>query len=98
MNGPRYQRKKPPKDDAPYRKIWRIVDGAVQDAFNHHPEYLTEAGSRNARLSIVKRVTGSIKGYAEQSAQGRSETARRSSRAKPKRKARATPPSGWTSL
>lgn len=93
MNGQRYQRKKPPKGDARYRRIWRIVDGAVQDAFSRHPEYLTEAGARSARLSIVKRVAGSIQGYAEQSAQGRSEEARRSSGAVSKRKAPATPPS-----
>lgn len=57
-----------------YRQLWRIVDGAVADAFKMHPNYLSEDGKRwqTARQSIVKRVTGAILGYAEQSAQGRS--------------------------
>jgi len=62
---------KPAKADDRYRRLWRIVDGAVVDAFVHHPEYLTERGRNAARLSIVKRVTGAIMGFAEQSARGR---------------------------
>jgi hypothetical protein len=56
------------------RQIWRVVDGAVRDAFDHHPDYLTTKGSRAAcaRRSINKRVTGAILSYLEQSKQGRS--------------------------
>lgn len=43
-----------------YLAIWRIIDGAVYDALSKHPDYLTEKGERDARRSIVKRVTGSI--------------------------------------
>lgn len=61
------------KDDWRYRQLWRIVDGAVAAAFDAHPNYLTDVGRRSARASIVKRVTGSVLGYAEQvSARGRS--------------------------
>lgn len=51
------------KIDEDYRRIWRIVDGAVRDAFLSHPEYLTEVGHKSAQLSIIKRVTGAIKGH-----------------------------------
>lgn len=56
-------RKLMPKKELPhsdYHKIWRIVDGAVSDAFYHHPDYLTPKGKRAARESIVKRVTGAV--------------------------------------
>lgn len=55
-----------------YRQLWRVVDGAVFDALYTHPEYLTPAGKRWARQSVVKRVTGAVYGFAGQSAQGRS--------------------------
>ena len=45
-----------------YWKLWRIVDGAVRDAFEKHPEYLTDKGRRDARRSIVKRATGALLG------------------------------------
>lgn len=50
------------------RQMWRVVDGAIMDAFIHHPDYLTMKGSRNqcARRSIAKRVTGSVLSYLEQ--------------------------------
>lgn len=60
-------------DDA-YRQIWRLVDGAVRDAFSCHPEFLTDRGRRNAAGSVTKRVTGTLHGYATQVARGRSET------------------------
>lgn len=64
----------PQKTMARYRQLWRVVDGAVADAFTCHPNYLTEAGKFRsvARQSIVKRVTGAVLSYAEQSARGRS--------------------------
>lgn len=45
-----------------YWKLWRLVDGAVKDAFLHHPDYLTEHGVQNARLSITKRTVGALIG------------------------------------
>jgi hypothetical protein len=57
-----------------YRQIWRIVDGAVAQAFNDHPEYLAPgARVRTVRNSIVKRVAGAVTGHAAQSARVRSE-------------------------
>lgn len=58
--------------DATYRQLWRLVDGAVRDTFANHPEYLTQAGNRSARHSIIKRVVGTLHGYATQVARGRS--------------------------
>lgn len=55
-----------------YRQLWRIVDGAVFDALYTHQDYLTDKGRMSARESIVKRVTGAVLGYAEQSVEGRS--------------------------
>jgi hypothetical protein len=48
-----------------YRAIWRVVDGAVRNAFDMHPDYLTEKGLKYsmARMSVVKRVTGAILGF-----------------------------------
>lgn len=59
------QRIRPPKHDphSDYHRIWRIVDGAVRDAFKHHPDYLTTAGHRSAQLSIIKRVAGALAGH-----------------------------------
>lgn len=53
-------------------RLWRLVDGAVRDTFNQHPDYLTDHGRSSARKSIVKRVAGTIQGFAEQSAKSRS--------------------------
>lgn len=69
---PRYRRtlmqKRP---SAAYGQLWRIVDGAVADALKAHPDYLTDKGTRSARSSIVKRVTGAVIGYAGETAKGR---------------------------
>jgi hypothetical protein len=53
---------KPPKGEphSEYHKIWRQVDGVVRQTFKAHPEYLTDSGRRNARLSLVKRITGQL--------------------------------------
>lgn len=58
--------------DETYRQLWRLVDGAVRDAFANHPEYLTTRGKDAAARSITKRVTGTLHGYAVQTARGRS--------------------------
>ncbi len=68
--------------DAAYRQIWRIVDGAIRDTLENHPEYLTKAGSRAARNSLTKRVVGSLHGYATQVAKGRSTVSRQTVAAK----------------
>lgn len=57
-----------PKGARAYRQLWRIVDGAIADAFAMHPDYLTAKGARSAQLSITKRVTGAVLGFAEESA------------------------------
>jgi len=63
----------PPKGSREYRQLWRIIDGAVRDAFVNHPEYLAPRKEKTARQSIVKRVAGAIEGYSTQKAeQGRS--------------------------
>lgn len=54
-----------------YRQLWRVVDGAVTDAFAQHPDYLTDKGEQSARMSVVKRVTGAVHGYAKLSFAGR---------------------------
>jgi hypothetical protein len=65
---------KPVKDQphSDYHKIWRIVDGAVSDAFYHHPDYLTPKGKRAARESVVKRVTGAVLSSVVKATGGRS--------------------------
>lgn len=54
-----------------YQELWGVVDGAVVDAFNNHPDYLTPKGQKSARTSVVKRVTGTVLSFAAQAAQGR---------------------------
>lgn len=68
----KHKRTKPPKEETLYRKIWRVVDGAVADAFTMHPDYLTAKAKNGkaAQLSVVKRVTGAVKGFVEKSTQG----------------------------
>lgn len=60
--------------DAAYRQLWHLADGAVRDCFANHPDYLTAKGKHHARLSLVKRITGTMHGYATQVAKGGYET------------------------
>lgn len=61
------------QDDKLYRQLWRVIDGAVADAFAMHPEYLAvQQNRKTVRQSIVKRVTGAMRGYVGRPAQGRS--------------------------
>lgn len=56
-----------------YAKLWRLVDGAVRDCFDAHPEYIPAGGDeRTIRNSLVKRITGLTLGYAVEAARGRS--------------------------
>lgn len=74
-------RMRPPKDGALYRAVWRVVDGAVMDALKMHPEYIRGNFGKCARMSINKRVVGSLVGYVEQSTQGRLTAAKTEHRA-----------------
>lgn len=57
----RYHKKsKAPKGNAHYRRVWRLVNGAVADALKMHPDYVSTERQRAVRESIVKRVTGII--------------------------------------
>lgn len=55
-----------------YKMLWVLVDGAVRDTFERHPDYLTAKGRDSAIMSVNKRVTGAIFGYVTQVAQCRS--------------------------
>ncbi len=51
----------PQKASDAYRQLWRIVDGAVADAFNQHDNYIAPGVSRKlVRASICKRVVGAV--------------------------------------
>ena len=64
----RLKSEKPSHGNGFNRQVWRVVDGAIRDAFLNHPDYLTKKGSRSAcaRRSIAKRVTGALLSYLEQ--------------------------------
>jgi len=65
------KRTKAPKTSQYYAQLWRVVDGAVADAFNNHPDYLAKR-EKIVRASVNKRVVGAILGFVEQSTRGRS--------------------------
>ncbi len=50
-----YKALKPPKGNQDYKKVWKIIDGAVADAMAMHPDYLTDKGKhgRAARCSVA---------------------------------------------
>lgn len=57
--------------DKAYAKVWRLVDGAVRDAFANHPDYLARPErERVVRNSINKRVVGALWSFAKE-ARGR---------------------------
>lgn len=47
------------KDAKLYQRLWVVIDGAVADAFNQHPEYLARK-RYTVQQSVVKRVTGAV--------------------------------------
>jgi hypothetical protein len=51
---------------ADHRLLWRMVEGAVYDALQAHPDYLTDRGSSLAVCSITKRVVGQLVGHANE--------------------------------
>lgn len=56
------QRHQPPKGEPhdAYSKIFRVVDGAIRDCFNMHPEYVDDERKNAARLSLSKRITAQV--------------------------------------
>lgn len=64
--------KMPGGREGQYFMLWRIVDGAVRDTLIRHPDYLTDKGRHNARISLNKRIVGALMGYATQVAMCRS--------------------------
>ena len=69
----KWRNKVPPqKTKALYRMIWRLADGAVMDTVRTHPDYFTDKGrTKIARMSTVKRMTGLLTSFVEQSTEGR---------------------------
>ncbi len=61
--------------DRAYQQLWRVVDGAVRDAFRKHGDYLTPKGRHSAKRSVVKRVTGTVLSFALQEAKRQRELA-----------------------
>ncbi len=55
---------------ADHARLWALVEGAVLDAFNSHPDYLTDHGRRRAVGSITKRVCGQLVGHAKETLAG----------------------------
>jgi len=53
-----------------HQRLWRMVEGAVMDAFTSHPDYLTDRGSRAAVESVTKRVVGTLVGHANETRKG----------------------------
>lgn len=53
-----------------HRRLWRMVEGAVLDAFTAHPDYLTAKGAHSAVESITKRVVGNLVGHAKATREG----------------------------
>lgn len=67
----RPSRANPARQKPARARLWDIVEGAVHDAFMAHPEYLTDAGARNAATSLVKRIVGRLMGELANEAQQR---------------------------
>lgn len=53
-----------------HRRLWRMVEGAVTDAFRSHPDYLTDRGARSAVESVTKRVVGTLVGHTQETRKG----------------------------
>lgn len=51
---------------ADHGRLWRLVEGAVVDAFQSHPDYLTDKGRATAVESVTKRVVGTLAGFAQE--------------------------------
>lgn len=47
-------------------QLWRMVEGAVTDAFRSHPDYLTQRGAEHA----VESVVGTLVGHATETLKG----------------------------
>ena len=60
---------------AAHKQLWGVVEGAVNDAFHKHSDYLTHKGRKSAKSSIIKRVTGTVLSFALQEAKRQRELA-----------------------
>lgn len=65
------KRIKPVKPGKLYHRVWRELDGAIMDCFKHHPEYVVQGKMRSCRESLIKRTTGAVMSFLEQSREGR---------------------------
>lgn len=50
--------------------LWRLIEGAVVDAFNSHPDYLTDKGRASVCQSVTKRVVGQLVSRAKETRKG----------------------------
>lgn len=48
-----------------HQKLYKVIEGAVADAFYAHPDYLTLKGKQAAVESVTKRVIGQIINYSK---------------------------------
>lgn len=56
--------------NADHVRLWNLVEGAVVDAFQAHPDYLTDKAAKVVVRSVTKRVVGQIIGHAKQTLRG----------------------------
>lgn len=55
---------------ADHVRLWKLVEGAVVDAFTSHPDYLTDKGRSTVVRSVTKRVVGQLVGHAKRTLRG----------------------------
>jgi hypothetical protein len=52
---------RPQKGDREYLRLFRLIDGALIDCIQKHPDYFPLKNRTNMRNSIVKRIAGQIR-------------------------------------
>ena len=55
---------------ADHQRLWDTIEGAVVDAFQMHPDYLTDKGRGAAVESVTKRCVGAIVGLIHETRKG----------------------------
>ena len=91
----RHARLCPDKWKGLHQRLYVLVARAVDDAFNAHPDYLTDKGHHSAARSVSKRVTGQIVGVIKEAQKrGAKEPSRRHARRLPSGSAGETPDQG----
>jgi hypothetical protein len=68
-------RRPTPKDivflnHADHVRLWKLVEGAVADAFISHPDFLTDKGRATVVRSVTKRVVGQLVDHAKRTLRG----------------------------